>query len=160
MKYVRHVTVIAILLVVTVGIPVYASGYVQTKLGGVDAVTSASVIIDMPSGKYVVVINPALHDNDSNLEIWKRFFAGGEIDFLFEDISCVVGDTDQAGLEVAQSFQSRLPENQMRVRREDITLMLSKAVYGRYDVIIMSAEMFDAYNASSVLQNGIVIFGG
>ena len=160
MRYVRHIVVIVSLILMIVGIPVYKSGYIQRRLRGVDAISSATVIIERPSGEYVVIINPELHRNKENLEIWESFFSGGETDFLFEDISCVVGDTDTSGLEIARSFQSRLPENQMTVRTEDMILMLSKAVYGRYDVIIMSRDMYDAYSADTSVGDGIVICGG
>ena len=148
MKNLYHLAVILGALFVLVGVPVYASGYVQRKLKGTDAVSSPTQILEQPSGAYVVMMNPLLHTNKEHLEVWHSFFRGEEIDFLFEDISCVVADTDAAGLELAKSFQSRLPENQMKVRTEDVTLLLSKLEYGRYDVALLSKELYDVYRDS------------
>ena len=69
---------------------------------------------------------------------------------LFEDISCLVMDTDAAGLEIAKSLQSRLPENQMKLRTENATLLLSKAKYGEFDMILVSREAYDAYGAQVI----------
>ena len=148
MKLIRHVVIVCIALLLLVGIPVYQTGYIQGKFSGTDTISSATVIVEQPSGEYVVLINPALHTNADNLAIWVSFFQGKEIDYLFEDISCAVADSDSAGLEIAKSFQSRLPENQMRLHTEDPTLMLSKAKYGKFDVILLSKEVADIYKAS------------
>ena len=145
----RHIITVLAAIFVLAGIPVLSTGYIQNKLSGVDAVSAATVIIDQPSGAYVVLINKDRHKNADNLETWQTFFKGEEIDFLFEDISCTVADMDVSGLDMAQSFQSRLPENQMTLRKEDITLMLSKAGYGLFDVIMMSKEVYDAYGAAA-----------
>ncbi|MCR4833708.1 MAG: hypothetical protein K5900_09030 [Butyrivibrio sp.] len=150
MRIIRHILIVTGALLVLVGIPVWSTGYIQGKLSGADVISSATVVIEQPSGAYVVIINKDFHHDEENLEIWKNFFGGEEIDFLFEDISCVVADCDAAGLELAKSFQSRLPENQMSIRIEDITLMLSKADYGKFDVIVMSKEVYDAYSAQTV----------
>ena len=130
-----------------------STGYIHNKLSGVDAVSAATVIIDQPSGAYVVLINKDRHLNADNLETWQTFFKGEEIGILFEDISCTVADMDVSGLDMAQSFQSRLPENQMTLRKEDITLMLSKASCGLFDVIMMSKEVYDAYGAAAITDD-------
>ena len=140
-------------LFVLAGLPVLSTGYIQNKLSGVDAVSAATVIIDQPSGAYVVLINKDRHLNADNLETWQTFFKGEEIGILFEDISCTVADMDVSGLDMAQSFQSRLPENQMTLRKEDITLMLSKASCGLFDVIMMSKEVYDAYGAAVITDD-------
>lgn len=149
MNFIRHAGTVITALLLLVGVPVFRTGYFQNKLSGVDAVSSATMIIEQPSGAYVVMINRDLHRDAGNLATWEAFFRGEEIGFLFEDISCVVADTDAAGLELAKSFQSRLPENQMTLRLEDSTLMLSKAQHGRFDVILMSKEMYDATGAAN-----------
>lgn len=152
MKYFRHIIIVISLLVLLVGIPVYATGYVQRKLSGVDSISSASVIIEQPSGEYVVLINKDYHHNADNLDTWCKFFRGEEIDYLFEDISLVVADNDSAGIELSKSFQSRLPENQMSIRTEDATLMLSKAYYGKFDVLLMSKEIFEAFHGEGYVN--------
>ncbi|MBR6230357.1 MAG: hypothetical protein IKR00_00285 [Lachnospiraceae bacterium] len=149
----RHMIIILAALFVLEGLPVLSTGYIQNKLSGVDAVSAATVIIDQPSGAYVVLINKDRHLNADNLETWQTFFKGEEIGILFEDISCTVADMDVSGLDMAQSFQSRLPENQMTLRKEDITLMLSKASCGLFDVIMMSKEVYDAYGAAAITDD-------
>lgn len=158
MKVARHAIIVCIALLLLLGVPVYATGFPQRELSGIDALSSPTVIIEQPSGAYVVLINKDMHNNKENLDIWKDFFCGEEIGFLFEDISCVVADIDEGGLELARSFQSRLPENQMGLRTEDITLMLSKLEYGRFDVALMSREIYEAYGVKGMnLGDGVVI---
>ena len=156
MKVIRHAGVVIAALLLFAGVPVYRTGYFQNRLSGVDAVSSATMIIDQPSGAYVVLINRDRHPDTEKLATWEAFFSGEEIGFLFEDISCTVADSDAAGLELAKSFQSRLPENQMSVRLEDITLMLSKAQYGRFDVILMSREIYEASGAADEKRESYV----
>ena len=145
MRMIRHIIVVAVLLALLAGIPALATGYPQRLASGADAISSATVVLEQPSGAYVVLINRDRHKNNENLKVWEEFFSGKEISFLFEDISCVTADTDPVGLELARSFQSRLPENQMALRTENITLMLSKLDYGYFDVILMSREIYEAY---------------
>jgi galactitol-specific phosphotransferase system IIB component len=118
--------------------------------GTVDTVSSASVIIDQPSGNYIVLINQTLHTNQDNLNTWVRFFSGEEISYLFEDISCSVASGDSGALTMAQSFQSRLPEKQMSVQTENATLLMSRADCGKYDIIILSKEFAETYDMTTV----------
>lgn len=145
MKWLRHILTIAGALCLLVALPVFASGYPARAAAGADAAASASVVIEQPSGAYVVLINPDLHKDRENLAVWQDFFRGRDIGYLFEDIDCSVADSDAAGLDMAKSFQSRLPENQLRLKTENVTLMLSKAYYNRFDVILLSREFYDAY---------------
>ena len=151
MRIVIHAGIVAGALFLLLGLPVIHSGYLQ-KMAGADVISSASVIIDQPSGAYVVLINKEMHKDAEKLSVWETFFRGGEIDFIFEDINCAVADSDPSGLLLAQSFQSRLPENQMEISVEDMTLILSKASCGRYDVILISKEIYDAWNADAVFR--------
>ena len=157
-KYLYHGLIIVISLLVLVIAPLYLAGFFSGDYG-VDAIASATVVIEQPSGAYVVMINPALHSDKEALDTWKKFFSGQEIDFFVEDISCTVADVDTSGLEIAKSFQSRLPENQMKLRTEDTTLMLSKAMAGRYDVLILSKEIFDTYRADYGMADAIILEG-
>ena len=156
MRIVRHVIAVAAGLFILVGIPVLASGYPERILSGVDTLSSATVVIEQPSGEYVVLINTDRHTNKENLATWETFFKGEEIGFLFEDISCVVADSDAEGLELARSFQSRLPENQMTLRKEDAVLMLSKVKHGLFDVALLSKEVYDLYGPAE--DNGSILF--
>jgi hypothetical protein len=142
------------------GIPFLSTDYFQSMIKGeTDAVSSATVVIDQPSGDYIVLINKTLHTNEENLNTWIRFFGGEEISYLFEDISCSVISGDTGALTMAQSFQSRLPERQMSVQEEDATLLMSRADNGKYDIIIISKEFAQSYDAvtaegeSTVLLN-------
>ncbi len=117
--------------------------------GDLDAVSSASIILDQPSGNYIILINRELHQDEDNLDQWITFFSGGEILYIFEDISCSVANADLSGLELAKSFQSKLPENQMQIITEDATLLMSRADEGLYDIIIMSAEFAETYSAQT-----------
>lgn len=159
MRFLRHVFIIAVSLLLLVGLPLYRTGAVTRLLSGegADALTAATVVIEQPSGAYAVLINKELHQDEEKLAEWKKFFSGQEIDYIFEDISCVVADSDPAGLELAKSFQSRLPENQMKLRTEDATLMLSKARYGSFDVILLSREVYDAHNTAAIAGGDQVI---
>ena len=152
MRTLRHILITAGSLIFLIGFPLFQTGALTRLLAGqgLDALTAATKTIDQPSGAYVVLINKENHKDSGKLAVWKKFFSGQEIDYIFEDISCVVSDSDAAGLELARSFQSRLPENQMLLRTEDTTLMFSKAKYGRFDVMILSKEMYDAHHTAAI----------
>ena len=123
------------------GIPLWTTGAWHLLFSaGPDAVSSASVILDQPSGEYYVLMNRDLHTDEDKLNDWALFFTGGDIMYIFEDIACSVSYSDPAGTELAESFRSKLPENQMQLKMEDGTLMLSRMDNGLYDVIIVSKE--------------------
>lgn len=149
---VRHILTVLVLLALLVGVPVFASGYPAKLISGADAISSATVILEQPTGDYIVLLNCENHSDETNFATWQTFFEGGEIDYIFEDISCLVAETDAAGLEIAKSFQSRLPENQMTLRTEDATLLFSKVEYGKFDVVLVSQEVFQAYNVGASFE--------
>ena len=108
-----------------------------------DAVTQASIDLpDQPSGDFVVLIKTNLHKD--TIEDWKVFFNDGDFGVIFEDISCIVAEGDVSGLELAKRFMAQLPENQMVIRTENPTLLVSKAEAGYIDVVVLSREMADA----------------
>ena len=151
MRVLGHIARVAAGLFLLIGLPLIVSGRAAELLSGkADAVSSATAVMDQPSGEYVILINRDIHSDPAALEAWKAFFAHGDTDGivgLFEDISCTVSSSDPAGLEAAKSYISRLPENQMKLRTEDCTLMLSKAEHGRFDVIVMSKEAAESGKA-------------
>ena len=154
---VRHAAVITVLLAVTLGIPASRSDKLKTLVTeGPDAVAGATVELDQPSGEYYVLINRDLRTDPESLGFWRTFFEGGSVGFIFEDIVCSVAAGDTSGFELAQSFQSRLPENQMKIKTEDSILLFSKADHGKFDVLIVSAEIADAYNAYSAFDQSSV----
>ena len=151
MRVIKHVIIVCVCLAVMIGIP-FLYLYSGSGADGTDAVTGASVVIDKPSGDYIVIINRKKRKDDETLKIWRDFFNGEEISVVFEDIVCHVAKSDPAGYSMATSFKSRLPENQMKVVSEDGTLMMSKAENGNYDIIIMSKEASDIYNIDNLIE--------
>ena len=144
----RHLFVCLISVLLLAGLPAALLEVSGRSLSGSDAVSSPTEVIDRPSGDYVVLINRDMHTDEDKLDTWKVFFSGGEIGYLFEDISCAVLANDTQGTDIARSFASRLPENQMKIRSfDDSVLFLSKAYYGHFDIILMSAEAYRAYKA-------------
>jgi len=137
-------------LLILAVMPFTLAGGFSKLSGGTDAVSGASVVIDKPSGNYTVLINRDLHKSESDMAAWREFFSGGDFSIIFDDISCVTLDGDAGALTLAQSFMSRLPENQMTVQSEEAVLTLSKADNGRFDVLIVSDEAAGKYGISSV----------
>ena len=153
MKLIRHILVTVIFFFSSLGIPFSQTAYFKGLISGeTDAVATASVIIDSPSGEYVVLINRDRHPDEESMKLWKSFFSEGDIDvlMLFEDIDCMVAKSDATGITMAQSFQSRLAENQMKIEECDPTFMISKADNGRFDVVVMSSELAERLGAESV----------
>ncbi len=146
LRLLLHVGVILLALFCILGIPFLCSGTFSGWLSGdLDALTAATVTLDQPSGNYVVLLNRDVHPDEAKLEDWVTFFEGGEdFTYIFEDITCAVPAGDSGALEMAQSYQSQLPEHQMVVKRMDSTLLLSRAEYGRFDIIILSQEFAQA----------------
>lgn len=111
--------------------------------GPADATTGASLQLpDQPSGNFIVLINTRLHED--TLEDWEAFFRDEDFTVIFEDVHCLAAEGDITGLQLAQRFQAQLPENQMTVRTENPTLLVSKAEAGAVDVAVFSQEMADA----------------
>jgi hypothetical protein len=149
--FLGHALVVLAGVALLLGLPFLTTDCAQSMINGtVDTVSSASVIIDQPSGEYIVLINQAEHTNQDNLNTWVQFFSGEEISYLFEDLACSVASGDPGALTMAQSFQSRLPEKQMSVQTEDATLLLSRADCGKYDIIILSREFAERYDLTTV----------
>jgi hypothetical protein len=160
----RHTLVVLMGVMLLLGLPFLTTDYAQSRINGtVDTVSSASVIIDQPSGNYIVLINQEVHRNQENLNTWVRFFSGEEISYLFEDISCSVITGDSGALTMAQSFQSRLPEKQMSIQEENGALLLSRADHGKYDIMILSKEFAESYDITTIDDGNAVridVIGG
>ncbi|MBQ7371635.1 MAG: hypothetical protein IJW67_07105 [Blautia sp.] len=157
MKGIRHMLWIVGLLTVFLVIPCFAftdipALAVNRLSGNVDGISSSSIVLDAPSGHYVVLINTDRHTDKETLDLWLDFFAGKEIPIIFEDISCVVAQQDAPGMEMAIACQSRLPENQMTIRQEDGLMMVSKAEEGGFDILILSEEIADVYSVSTLYE--------
>ena len=153
MKLFEHAITIALAAAVLLFVPAAAFAdfdALSAKLSGVDTVSAATAIQDAPSGRYTVLINRDKHQNEKVLGDWVTFFSGKDAPLIMEDIDCMAMVGDVAGIEMAKSLQSRLPENQMKVRVVDGVLALSKAEAGLFDVIVMSDEMARALTADTV----------
>ena len=147
MKTLKHLFIVAVVLFLIVGVPFMMTDYWRGLLSSdeADAVSSPSVVIDKPSGNYIVLINTRLHKDKEKLNQWIDFFSGKETDIIFEDIACTVAEGDAMGIEMADSFRSKLPENQMKIKKEEAVLVVSRAEEGKFDVLLMSKEFANSY---------------
>lgn len=146
-KIFKHLFIVTGALFLIVGVPLMMTDYWRGLLSSneADAVSSPSVVIDKPSGNYIVLINTELHRDKEKLNQWIDFFNGKETDIIFEDIACTVAESDVMGIEMAESFRSKLPENQMKIKKEEAILVVSRAEEGRFDVLLMSKEFASSY---------------
>ena len=149
-----HILSDILILSAVLGIPFFTSDSAKTLFSdNPDSVSSASVTVEKPSGNYLVLINLNKHTDTEALAVWETFFQGGEIDLLFEDIICVTAKNDSSARTLAENYRSRLPENQCILKTEDVILMLSKAEYLNFDVIVISQEIADIYHADTLYHN-------
>lgn len=121
----------------------------------VDAVTKATgeiVSAEDIDGSFIVLINKDQHPNPDVLTEWETFFSGGEVGVIFEDIICYVPSSDPSGLEAAESFQSRLPENQLVIKTVPSTMLVDKAAHGVFDVIVLSEPAAQALGAEKLYE--------
>ncbi|MBR0484750.1 MAG: hypothetical protein IJJ69_08255 [Oscillospiraceae bacterium] len=151
MKVIRHIGCDILILFLVLGVPFLRTDYCKALMRSEpEAVSSASVIVDKPSGAYLVFINLERHTDSEALDIWRDFFAGKEIDLLFEDIVCSVAKSDVNAGTLAENYQSRLPEHQCEIKTEDAILMLSKAEHLKFDILVMSQEIAEFYHADTL----------
>ena len=150
MKRVLHGLLLALVTLAVLILPyrIFIGPIPTPWRGGVDAVTSPSVIIDAPSGEYLVLLNEEKHKKYNTVEDWAEFFSGESL-VIMDDVSCEVMNADVGGIDMANSYRSRLPENQMKVRTENPTLLVSKAEAGYVDVVVMSREMAEALSLAA-----------
>ena len=75
-----------------------AGGYINWSSDSPDAVSSATaqpVSAGDMKGKYVVILNKALHDRTGTTEDWTKFFSFAEdVPLIMEDITCKVAQFD------------------------------------------------------------------
>ncbi len=127
----------------------------MSKGKDIDAVSGASIKLpDKPSGDYIVLLNRSLHED--SVDDWIKFFRDGELNVIFDDISCITAQSDAAAVQMAERFQAQLPENQMRLRTENPTLLVSKAENGCIDAAIFSKEMADSLKLRPETNKSIV----
>lgn len=144
---VTHIGICAGCIVLLLIFPPLQTGYLQRVLSGqnIDTISSATTTLAQPSGNYVIFINTDLHDADS-VKTWTTFFTDYDnFSFSMENIACAVASGDSGAQDMAASFQSQLPENQMQLTVENPTLLLSRMAYGKYDMVLLSQEFIDSY---------------
>lgn len=149
-------------VILALGIPLWCTGYISALMSGdTDAVTSASVVLDEPSGDFVLLINKDIHTDEDTLRDWVRFFSGdipeGELIIIFEDASCSVASSDATGVEMAESLRSQLPENQLAVREEEASLLVSRADAGLFDMLLMSREFAENYHLETAYRENVEV---
>ena len=121
----------------------------------VDAVTKATGVIvprEDVEGSFVVLINTEKHQNTEALQEWERFFGGEDIGLIFEDVVCYVALGDTAAAELAESFQSRLPENQMKIKTVPSAMLVAKAEHDVFDIIILSDAVAETLGADVLYE--------
>ena len=154
-KAAKHILIIAAGLAVCFGPPLLVNYPRLAALAGgdgIDAVSSASLEIpDQPSGSFTVLMNRDRHPETA--EAWERFFTEQPVDVIMEDLCCLVAEGDIPGEEMAQRCRKRLAENQMKLRRENASLLVSKAEQGLFDVVILSAEMEAYFDYSAAMAS-------
>lgn len=156
MKDMRHIVVSLVALFLLLGLPaMYYGGHGGFSGAGADSVTGASLALpDQSTGDFVVLVDREKHPE--TLEAWTDFFSDRPTDVIMEDLSCLTLRGDPSGAQLAERYQARLAANQMIIRREDPTLVASRADHGLFDVIVLSKEMADAYQFESTLDDSRV----
>ena len=161
-RIIKHILIVLAGVVIIVGVPLLCTGYIGSLISGsTDAVAGASVVLDEPSGEFIILLNKDFHPDESTVNDWVRFFSKDfgedELLIIFDDISCSVPAADTAGAEMADSLRSQLPENQMKVVKEDITLIASQADAGLFDVILMSKEYADSCHLETAIKENVQV---
>ncbi|MBQ9058221.1 MAG: hypothetical protein IJ125_03435 [Atopobiaceae bacterium] len=151
MNVLIHIASLVVSLVLFVGVPLAMTGQLgQLTAATPDVVSSATHMIDAPSGNYVIFLNAQRHTDPDVRQRWMSFLKGQDTELIMEDLSCVTCSGDPSAHDLALSLQSRLAENQMTVRVENPMLALSKAEHGYFDVLVLSSEAAEQYNAETV----------
>ena len=153
-----HRLFVLVLLGFLVGLPCATHSYIFRSKTDADVVSGATMKLpEQPSGEFVILINESLHGD--TLSDWQKFFSGEDLPVIFDDISCLTAEGDVTGILLAERMQAQLPENQMRLRSENPTLLVSKAEAGLIDVAVFSKEMADALklNSSGQMEGVAVI---
>lgn len=151
-----HLAAAAAAVFLCILLPGYFFTDVPARLAGTaDAVSSASMEIPkQPSGTCIVLIRSDLHQG--TLQDWTDFFTEKPVGVIMEDLHCFVDQADSSGQEMADRYRLRLPENQMKVTKENGTLLVSKAENGLFDVIVLSKEMADLQGYEKAMARGDV----
>ena len=75
MKLLKHIGIIIASVLIVLGIPLWCSGGLHSLFSSdPDSVSSASVILDKPSGQYYIMINKEMRRDEDTLQDWITFF--------------------------------------------------------------------------------------
>ena len=144
MKVLRHILAVSLSLFLLLGLPLLHFWSAGRFIPGPDAVSGATMDLPTtPSGDYVVYVNRQKHAR--TMDQWRAFFSEEDYGVLLEDVHCLVIDRDSTGDQLARRYQARLVKDQMVLRRENGVLVASRLDAGQYDLVILSAEMADAW---------------
>ncbi|MBR1797041.1 MAG: hypothetical protein IJ757_03385 [Clostridiales bacterium] len=146
---------ITVLLIIVL-LPFFLLGGADFILGkNPDAVSGATVIsegdFESESG-VVVLINRNVRKDPANTDLWLQFFQEGPAPDIFEDISVLIIEGDGITSEYCEFMMGRLPVNQMTVRSETSILVMSKAKYGKFDIIVMSEQLYENLGGSGIVE--------
>ncbi len=153
-RIILHIIITLALIILTVGVP---SAYILTRSGGkmTDAVSGASMKLpEKTSGEYLILVNRSLHED--TIDEWTAFFRDEKMDVIFDDINCIAPRGDGNAIKTAERLRAQLPENQMRLRSEDATLLASKAENGCIDAAIFSKEFADELKLKADAHENVV----
>ena len=114
--------------------------------GDVDAVTSASLTPEAPSGRYVVLINRSRHPD--TLEQWEAFFREEDYGVLLEDAGCLTIEGDAGGMQLAERYEARLVKDQLQTHADNGVLVASRLEAGAYDLAVFSVEAGELWGIS------------
>ena len=149
MQILRHVLAVGLGIFLCLGVPLLRCGVNPLSLlsGTADAVSGATVEPpDSPSGNYVILLNRSRHPD--SIPEWRAFFREEPVGVIMEDLVCMTPASDVTGRQLAERYQLRLAENQMKLKPQDGLLLVSRAEHGLFDVIVLSEEMEAHYDYS------------
>lgn len=150
-----HIAIVAVLLGVLVGIP-FGVYYPALFPAGGEVIGSASVVVpDKPSGVFYVFIKTDMHRDA--LADWVDFFHDTGDGVIFEDITCLVAAGDVNGRQTADRYAAILPANQMLVKEDNVTMVVSKIEAGLIDVAILSEEVAEAFAVKTQIAGVTVV---
>ena len=153
-RIIIHIIITLAVTVSAVGVPL-AHILDRGDTGDADAVSGATIkLSEKPSGEYIILVNRTLHED--SIGDWTSFFRDGELNVIFDDISCLAAKSDIQAIKLVQSMSAQLPENQMKLRTEDMTLLASKAENGCIDAAVFSKEFADAIKLKTDANKDII----
>ena len=155
-KALLHITIVIVSLFLIIGVPFLVYFDKIFPSDDTDAVSSASLVIpEKPSGEIYVYMNTEKHAD--SLSLWEDFFNERDEEVIFDDVRCMVAIGDVTGVEAARRFMAKLPENQMTIYKENVSLVVSRTENAMIDVVILSKETVDSFAVKNKIE-GVTVF--